>query len=155
RDPRVEGEFSSEDLRAFDTLWGAGDAHIVVENSYVRVTDGSVKLNESEMRFDGLFSLGFPRDDGGDEIDARIRVVRRDIDSLRHAFGIDEYPMSGTLSGEFHLTGEYRRPIGFGGMTLDNFVAYGEPFPSATASLRFDGSGVRIDGVTVEKAGGT
>ena len=155
RDPRVEGEFSGEDLRAFDTLWGAGDAHIVVENSYVRVTDGSVKLNESEMRFDGLFSLGFPRDDGGDEIDARIRVVRRDIDSLRHAFGIDEYPMSGTLSGEFHLTGEYRRPIGFGGMTLDNFVAYGEPFPSATASLRFDGSGVRIDGVTVEKAGGT
>jgi hypothetical protein len=27
-----------------------------------------------------------------------------------------------------------------------------EPFPKATASLRFDGTGVRIDGVTVDKA---
>jgi hypothetical protein len=153
--PRVEGEFSGEDLRAFDTMWGSGDAHIVVENNYVRVTDGSIKTGDSDMRFDGLFSLGFPRDDGLDEIDARIRIVRRDIDSLRHAFGIDEYPVSGRLSGEFHLTGEYRRPIGFGGMTLENFVAYGEPFPSATASLRFDGLGVRVDGVTVEKGGGT
>ena len=67
------------------------------------------------MRVDGLFSLGFPRDDGGEEIDARIRVVRRDLDSLRHAFEIDDYPVSGLLSGEFHLTGEYLRPVGFGG----------------------------------------
>jgi translocation-and-assembly-module (TAM) inner membrane subunit TamB-like protein len=155
RDPRVEGEFSGEDLRAFDTMWGAGEAHIVVENNYVRVTDGTVRLNDSEMRFDGLYSLGYPRRDGGDEIDARIRVVRRDIDSLRHAFRIDDYPVSGRLSGEFRLTGAYQHPIGFGGMTLESFVAYGEPFPSATASLRFDGVGVRIDGVTVPKGGGT
>ena len=38
-------------------------------------------------------------------------------------------------------------------MTLDNFVAYGEPFPKASASLRFDGLGVRIDNVAVEKEG--
>src|SRR5206468_3777255 len=95
------------------------------------------------------------RDDRGNEIDARIRVAGRDVDSLRHAFGIDDYPVSGSLSGEFHLTGEYLRPVGFGGMTLDHFVAYGEPFQSATASLRFDGAGVRLDGITVEKEGGS
>ncbi len=155
RNPRVEGEFNGDDLRGFDTLWGAGDAHLLVENDYVRVTDGVVRLNDSEMRFDGLFSLGFPRGDHGEEINARIRVVRRDVDSLRHAFGIDDYPVSGFLSGEFHLTGEYLHPLGFGGMTLDHFVAYGEPFQTATASLRFDGLGVRVDGVTVEKGGGT
>ena len=33
--PRVEGLFTGEDLRAFDTLWGDGSAQIVVENSYV------------------------------------------------------------------------------------------------------------------------
>ena len=71
-----------------------------------------IRLNDSEMRVDGLFSLGFPRDDGGEEMNARIRVVRRDVDSLRHAFGIDEYPVSGLLSGEFQLTGEYLRPVG-------------------------------------------
>src|SRR3989442_9906059 len=40
------------------------------------------------------------------------RVVRRDLDSLRHAFQIDDYPVSGRLSGEFHLTGEYEHPVG-------------------------------------------
>ena len=152
RRPRVEGEFSGEDLRGFDTWWGAGDAHIVVENGYVRVRDGIVRMNESEMRFDGLFSLGFPRDDGGEEMNARIRVVRRDVDSLRHAFGIDEYPVSGLLSGEFQLTGEYLRPVGFGGMTLDELW-------SRTASrckrrphqCRF-GTGVPPRQLTVEKA---
>ncbi|PWT81818.1 MAG: hypothetical protein C5B57_09780 [Blastocatellia bacterium] len=155
RDPRVEGEFNGEVLRAFDTLWGDGEAHIVVENRYVRVTDGIVKQHDSEMRFDGLFSLGYPRDDGGEEIDARIRVLRGDVDALRHAFGIDEYPVSGLLSGEFHLTGDYLRPIGFGGLTFENMVAYGEPIQTATASVRFDGAGVRIDRVSADKGGGT
>ena len=40
--PRVEGAFSGEDLRAWDTLWGTGGAHIVVENSYVDIKDGVV-----------------------------------------------------------------------------------------------------------------
>jgi hypothetical protein len=34
-------------------------------------------------------------------------------------------------------------------------VAYGEPLQTATASLRFDGTGVRLEGVKVEKGGGT
>src|SRR5437867_1936969 len=37
--PRVEGTFSGEDLRAWDTRWGSGNGHIVVENAYVKVTD--------------------------------------------------------------------------------------------------------------------
>ncbi len=40
-------------------------------------------------------------------------------------------------------------------MTLDEFVAYGEPFQNATASLRFDGLGVRLDNVMAEKGGGS
>jgi hypothetical protein len=41
RSPRVEGRFTGEDMRAWDTLWGDGSAHIVVENSYVTVTMAS------------------------------------------------------------------------------------------------------------------
>jgi hypothetical protein len=151
RNPRIEGQFRGEDLRGFDTLWGGGSAHLVVENNYVRIADGVVRLNDSEMHFDGSFSLGFPRDDDGDEIDARIRVVRRDLDSLRHAFSIDEYPVSGLLSGEFHLSGQYLRPVGFGGMSIDHLAAYGEPLGPMTASLRFEGGGVRLDGINIEK----
>jgi hypothetical protein len=155
RNPRVEGLFTGEDLRAFDTLWGAGTAQIVVQNRYVNVTDGVVKSDNSEIRADGLFSLGYPREDGGEQINARLRVARRDLDSLRHAFGIDAYPVSGLLSGEFHLTGEYEHPIGFGAMTIDEGVAYGEPFEKAASALRFDGLGVRLDNLSLTKGTGT
>lgn len=155
RSPRVEGRFSGEDLRAFDTLWGSGSAQIVVDNRYVDVKDGAVRAGDSEIRADGLFALGYPREDRGEEINARIRVTRRDLDSLRHAFGIDEYPISGLLSGEFHLTGQYERPVGFGAMTIDEGVAYGEPFQRAASSLRFDGTGVRIDNLSLTKDTGS
>jgi len=154
KSPRVEGAFSGEDIRAFDTPWGTGSAQIVVENSYVNVTDGVVRAGESEIRADGLFSLGYPRDDAGEEINARIRVAKRDLDTLRHAFGIDDYPVSGRLSGEFHLTGEYTHPVGFGSMAIEQGVAYGEPFETMTAAARFDGLGVRLDGVEIAKGTG-
>jgi hypothetical protein len=155
RAPRVEGLFTGEDLHAFDTLWGTGSAQIVVENKYVNVKDGVVGAGGSEIRADGLFALGYPREDRGEEINARIRVARRDLDSLRHAFGIDEYPVSGLLSGEFHLTGEYERPVGFGAMSIIDGVAYGEPFQDTTSALRFDGTGVRLDNLNLAKDTGT
>jgi autotransporter translocation and assembly factor TamB len=155
RRPRVEGLFTGENLRAWDTLWGSGSGRIVVENSYVTVSDSSIRLGDSEIRADGRFSLGYPRRDGGEQIDARFRVTRRDLDGVRHAFEIDDYPVSGQLSGEFHLTGEYERPIGFGSMTIENGTAYSEPFEKGTAALRFDGTGVRLDGVAIAKSTGT
>jgi len=154
RHPRVEGRFNGEDMRAWDTLWGDGDAYIVVENSYVTVTGGVVRHQGSEIKAEGLFSLGYPRRDGGEEIDARLFVTRRDLDSLRHAFEIDDYPVSGSLSGEFHLTGHYEALAGFGSMTITDGAAYGEPFEEGSAGLRFEGSGVRLDNLVVTKAGG-
>ena len=155
RSPRVEGEFSGEDLRGFDTLWGGGDAHIVVENDYVRVTDGVVALKDSEMHFDGLFSLGFPRDDGGDEIDARIRVVRRDVDSLRHAFGIDDYPVSGSAVGRvpshrrLSAPGRLRRHDARAPRRLRRAASERRPRRCDSTA-----AGVRLDGLNVEKDGG-
>jgi hypothetical protein len=62
--------------------------------------------------------------------------------------------VSGRLSGEFHLTGSYERPVGFGAMTIDTGVAYGERFQEATSALRFDGTGVRLDSLNLSKDGG-
>jgi hypothetical protein len=152
--PRVEGTFQGEDLWAWDTLWGDGGAKLVIENNYVDIRDGVVRLNGSEIHTDGKFSLGFPRADDGDEIDARFRIVRRDLVSLRHAFQIDEYPVSGLFSGEMHLTGPYQRPQGFGAMVIDDGLAYGAlPVRKANATLRFDGRGIRIDGISADIGG--
>ena len=156
RRPRVEGVFRGDDLRAWDTVWGSGSGRIVIENNYVAVTDGVVRRNGSEIRADGQFSLGYPRRDSGEEIDARFRVVRRDVASLRHAFAIDDYPLLGSLTGEFHLTGKYEKPLGFGSMTIDEGRAWNEPFRTANANLRFDGTGVRLDKAEMSGlAGGT
>lgn len=69
--------------------------------------------------------------------------------------GSNDNRVSGALDGEFHLTGAYNRPIGFGLMTVRQGIAYGEPFERASASLRLDGTGVRFDGVDVAMAGGS
>ena len=155
RRPRVEGRFVGEQMRAWDTVWGDGEADIVVENSYVRVSGATIRHRGSEIRAEGLFSLGYPRKDGGEELDARFRLTRREVDGLRHAFEIDDYPVSGLLSGEFHLTGRYQTPVGFGSMTIEEGTAYREPFERATAGLRFEGSGVRLDNIQLTKAGGS
>lgn len=155
RRPRVEGTFAGEDLRAWDTLWGRGSARLAIENGYVTIANGLITTADSEIRAEGLFSLGYPRRDGGEEINARFRVAGRPLDGLRHAFELDDWPVSGRLSGDFHLTGRYQAPIGYGAMSVDGGVAYGEPFERGSASLRFDGTGVRLDAVNLAKATGS
>ncbi len=155
RDPRVEGTFTGQRLRAWDVTWGAGRAALVVENGYVTVSSGTIRLGQGSIETDGRFSVGFPRPDHGEELNARFKVAGWPVDMLRHAFGIDAYPVDGRVSGEFHLYGAYTGPQGFGKMAIADGTAYGEPFTRATASLRFEGQGVRLDGIEVAKGGGS
>ena len=153
--PRIEGTFKGDRLRAWDVIWGRGIADVVIENSYAIVANAILTSGESEIRADGQFSLGYPRKDHGEEIDARIRLNRRPLADLRHAFQLDDYPMEGLVSGDFHLYGAYEGPFGFGKMAIDQGVAYGETFERATSSLRFEGNGVRLDTLEMRKSTGT
>lgn len=155
RAPRVEGSFTGARMRAWDVEWGPTAGRVVIEDGYADITDGVVVDGDSRIAVDGRFSLGYPRRDGGEELDARVRVDRRPLVDLRHAFALDDYDVAGFLSGEFHLYGKYERPFGFGRMTIDEGVAYGEPFERSTGSLRFEGVGVRIDGIEMTKGSGT
>ncbi len=74
---------------------------------------------------------------------------------FKHAFDIDDYDVEGIVSGEYHLYGPYQGPFGFGTLTIDDGIAYGEPFETASGSLRFEGNGVRIDSIQMRKSGGT
>ena len=154
RRPRIEGTFTGERLRAFDVVWGSLMGKAVIENRYADVTEVVVGANDSVMYIDGRFSLGYPRRDGGDEIDARINVIRRPVADLRHAFGLDEYDVDGVFSGEFRVFGAYRRPFGFGQMAIVDGVAYRETFDTAAAAVRLEGSGVRLDSIAMTKGGG-
>ena len=152
--PRIQGTMNGEHMRAWDVTWGTGRADLAIENSYVFVSNATVTSAGGEIRADGQFSPGFPRRDGGDEIDARIRVTRWPMIDLRHAFTLDDYPVEGTVSGEYQLYGKYQTPFGFGRLNIESGTAYGETFDVATASLRFEGNGVRLDGIEIKKATG-
>jgi translocation and assembly module TamB len=152
--PRIQGSLKGERFRAWDVVWGTGRAELAIENSYVFVTNATLTAGDSEIRADGQFSLGFPRRDGGDEIDARVRVTRRPLVDLRHAFSLDDYPIEGTVSGEYQLYGKYQTPFGFGRLNIEKGTAYGETFDAATSSLRFEGAGVRLDNIDIRKSTG-
>ena len=154
RRPRVEGRFVGQDMRAFDVNWGSGEAGLVIQNSYADVTGGRMEKSGGEIVVNGRFSLGFPRRDKGEEINGRIRVTRWDADDFKHAFDIEDYDVDGIVSGEYHLYGPYQGPFGFGTLTIADGVAYGEPFETANGSLRFEGNGVRIDGIQMKKGSG-
>jgi hypothetical protein len=149
--PRIEGHFVGDRMRAWDTIWGHGVADLVIENSYVTITKSVIEDKGSLIDAEGRFSLGFPRQDGGEEINANIRMVNRPLADLRHAFVLDDYPVEGLTSGEFHVYGQYLGPNGVGRLQIDEGKAYGEPFETATANLRFEGAGVRLDKMIIRK----
>ncbi|MDQ3171082.1 MAG: hypothetical protein M3Q55_13175, partial [Acidobacteriota bacterium] len=153
--PLIRGEFSGEDLRAWDVVWGTGSGQVVVENSYATVTAGRLRNGAGEILASGKFSLGYPRRDLAEEVDARVRMTNWPMKDLRHAFLLDDWPVDGTVSGEYHLYGNYETPHGFGTVTIVDGVAWDEPFDRATASLRFEGTGVRLDDLRGWKGGGT
>jgi hypothetical protein len=152
--PRIQGRFSGERLKAWDVVWGSGRGDVTIENSYAHVTSAVVATPTSEIHAAGQFSLGFPRKDNGVEIDARVKLVRRPMADLKHAFELDDYNMDGLVSGEYHIFGQYLTPHGFGRLLVEKGVAYGESFDTAEASLRFEGNGVRLDGLDIKKGVG-
>jgi hypothetical protein len=154
RRPRIEGHFEGAGLRAWDVAWGRATADVAIENGYVEVTDGVIHDDRSEIRTTGRFSLGYPRRDGGEELNARFSIAGRDVADLRRAFSLDDYRLDGTLTGEFHLYGRYERPYGFGRLAVADGVAYGEPFDRFESALRFEGAGVRLDSASLRKGDG-
>jgi hypothetical protein len=154
RRPRIEGHFSGKAMQAFDVTWGDVEGDVVIENAYAHVSRGVINRGTSRMDVAGSFSLGYPRRDQGEEINARMRIEGRPIDDLLDAFDIEDYPVGGALSGEFHVYGPYTRPFGFGRMNIVDGRAYGERFATASAGLRFEGNGVRLDAVEIAKGTG-
>jgi hypothetical protein len=152
--PRIEGRFSGDGMRAWNVVWGKGQADVVIENSYADVKNAVITAGASEITAEGLFSLGYPRKDGGEQINARVRLTRRPMADLKRAFELDDYDMDGLVSGEYHVYGDYETPLGFGRLLVEDGVAYGETFESMSSSLRFEGTGVRLDSIQIAKATG-
>ena len=135
--------------------WGDGTAHIVVENSYVhdqRRRRPARRLGDPRRR-PVLARLSARRRRRGDR---RAVPRRRAAISIRCATRFRSTTIRSPACCRASSTSRASttRPVGFGAMTIDDGVAYGEPFQKATASLRFDGAGVRLDGLNIAEGAG-
>ena len=151
--PRVAGHFASEGIRAWGTRWGRTIGDIVIENSYVTVTNGVIGEDTPNARIlaDGRYSLGFPRKDGGEEINGHIRIQNWPLVDLRHAFNLDDWPVEGTTSADIRLTSKYQNPLGSGTLRIEAGRAWGEAFETATSDLTFNGVGLEMSRVLMVK----
>ena len=154
RNPRIEGTFAGERLKVWDVVWGSATGKAVIQNAYVDTSNVVIRSGDATLRADGRFSAGFPRRDGGEELNAVVRLEQWPLTDLRHAFKIDDYDVNGVLSGEFHVYGNYLTPYGFGSMTIAGGEAYGQTFESVTSSIHFEGIGVRLDTIQIAKGDG-
>ena len=152
--PRIEAQFEGEGISAWNVNWGSGTGGLTVENAYLDVVDGTFDQGPSQLHVEGRFALGFPRADGGEEIDARVELVSVPAQTVRDTFSIEGYEIYGPLSGELHLFGEYRHPFGYGNLAMSELSAWGETFDTGAAGLRFEGDGVRLDGLQMLKGDG-
>lgn len=154
KDPLVQGSFTGDGMRAWDVTWGKASGRLSIENGYVDIARANVTHDASSIDVDGRFSLGYPRKDGGEEINARFVMKDRPMRDLRHAFTLDDWPLEGKVSGEFRLYDRYTRPFGYGRLTITDATAWGEPIERASAPMRFEGQGVRLDAMEIDKRGG-
>ncbi len=154
RQPRIEGSVTAGRMKAWDVDWGGGTARLVYDNAYLDVTDGRLRKGQATLGIDGRFAMGYPRKDTGEEINARFDVGNWEAADLRHWFDLDEYPLDGPMTGMLHLYGAYEQPFGFGRLTVAPFTAFEEVFSSATAALRFEGAGVWLDAIEMQKGTG-
>ena len=157
RSPRIEGKFAGEQIRAWDVTWGPATGDLVIADRYVTITKGVIGVPESgaAVLADGKFSLGYPRNDRGDEIDARIRVQGWPLKDIRHAFQQDDWPVDGTIGlADLQLKGRYEEPFGSGKLRIDEGVAWGERFASASGDLVFEGKGLVIREIDMSKGTG-
>ncbi|OYW03306.1 MAG: hypothetical protein B7X11_03390, partial [Acidobacteria bacterium 37-65-4] len=153
-DPHIEGTFAGDHVRYWDVDWGRARGRAVIENNYADVSDTTFERFGGQIATRGRYSLGYPRKDKGQELDARITITKWPIREFRHAFLMDDWPVDGLASAELHLYGGYDRPDGFGSLRFDQGVGWKESFEWATASLRFEYAGVRTDGIELHKSTG-
>lgn len=155
RSPRIEGRFEGQAIRAWDVEWGTARADLAIERGYIDIANALIGDRATGwIEPEGRFALGF-RQDGEDEIDAHVRMANWPLADLRHAFGLDDWPIAGTVGeADLALTGEYRRMFGRGHMRIDEGSAWGESFDTASSDLELEGTGIRMSRVEIRKGPG-
>lgn len=156
--PLITGHFEGDGMRSWNVVWGRARADLVIENSYVSVTNSlvgeSADPGVARMTANGRYSLGYPRADGGEQFDARIRIDDWPLIDFRHAFLLDDWPVTGTTFADLRLYGDYEGPEGFGLLRVSPGTGWEETFDTFAGRLSFERVGMRLDEIELTKSTG-
>jgi len=156
--PLITGRFEGDGIRSWDVVWGRARADLVIENSYVTVSNSLVGERAApgvaHMTANGRYSLGYPRADGGEQFDARIKIDDWPLVDFRHAFLLDDWPVTGTAFADLRLYGDYEGPEGFGLLRVTPATGWEETVDSFEARASFERVGMRLDEIEVTKSTG-
>lgn len=154
--PRIEGHFVGESMRVWDVTWGDASADLVIQGGYVEIANSQIAgAHGGTITADGRFALGYRRNEDDEEIRARVQMANWPVTDLRHAFGLDDWSMDGTVgTADLELTGRYRNMFGSGQIRIDNGTAWGESFDVATADIELEGTGMRVSRLEMQKGPG-
>ena len=151
--PRIEARFDGDGIHAWNVNWGHGEGDFVLEDNILDVTAGRFDDGAAVLAIDGGFAIG-PPPPGSEELDVRFELDALPTERVRLAFELEGYSIDAPAYGQIRLYGPYGEPFGFGSLRLGEGLAYGEAFDDAEADLRFDGTGVWLDGLTVRQGDG-
>jgi outer membrane protein assembly complex protein YaeT len=143
-DPSLEGDLNASNIGAHDQTVGSLTGHVrftpqevAFENGVLASTDGGT----------ARFTYSAPRAEvaTSGRLDATIDHIN--IETITAAAGMSSQQkiISGSLTGEAHLTGLPGSPTGTATINLVNGTIEGQAADTATASLVFDGRTARLE----------
>ena len=149
--PRIEGHFAGDRMRAWDTIWGHGVADLVIENSYVDITKQRHRAPGIPHRRRRAVLARLPAQ-GRRRGDQRATSAMNEAAAGGSAARLRARRLSGRRPDVRRVP--RLRPVSRAARRRracrsTQGTAYGEPFEIATANLRFEGAGVRLDKIDI------
>jgi hypothetical protein len=153
--PTIAGRFVSDATHVWDVGWGHVEGDAVIHGGYVDISNARIGEADRSIVPAGRFALGFRPGPDVEEINAQVRFTNWPMADIRHAFGLDDWPVDGVIAdAQLTLTGRYKSMFGAGRMRIDRGTAWGEQFETATGDLDLEGTGVAIHRMLLNKGPG-
>lgn len=144
---------SSPSKAAHRAHWDSFTGDILYSPSMLSAQNGVLKRGKAQAAFSGSVGLkngGF--DENTSQITAVLRVENASISDLQPLFGLN-YPITGDLNTDLHVTGTLHNLRGSGAIQAGKLTIYGEPFRSFRADLNFAGGEARFNNILLAHNG--
>jgi translocation and assembly module TamB len=136
--PRIEGQFSAQNLNVQGSRWRSAQANFQVSPSRVSVSSATlVSAQRGGASLSGVVPLRNWHYSEKNPFTAEVSLRQMSIADLQHTANL-RYPVSGDISATVSLNGTASNPQGSGTVQVTNAVVYGQPVRTLAAQFHTD-----------------